>query len=250
MWRVTAGLRDMIPADSLQDFARRLDAVRKRIARAATQAGRDPETVRLLGASKGVDATRLRVAAACGLADLGENRVQEARAKIESLADLATPVRWHLIGHLQTNKAAVAARLFEWVHTIDRPEIARELDRRARDAGRRISVLVEVNTSGEANKFGVPPGRALETVAALEGLDALVPRGLMTIGPAGGDLDDARTSFRRLRELLEESRQEHPGWALDQLSMGMSEDLEVAVEEGATWVRVGRALFGDRPALT
>lgn len=238
----------MHPADRLQAFTRRLEAVRERIARAATRAGRDPASVGLLGASKQVPVERLRDAVACGLADFGENRVQEAREKIESLGTLGGRVSWHLIGHLQTNKARVAAHLFDWVHSIDSAEIARELDRRARAEGRALRVLVEVNTSGEASKFGVAPERALETLAALEGLAALAPRGLMTIGPAGGDATAARAAFRSLAARLAEARRAFPAWALDQLSMGMSEDLEVAVEEGATWVRVGRALFGERTA--
>jgi pyridoxal phosphate enzyme (YggS family) len=241
-------LRDPQPTDSLQDFASRLKAVRERIARAAERAGRDPASVRILGASKQVPAPSVRDAAAGGLADFGENRVQEAREKIDALGDLRGRVSWHLIGHLQSNKAREAARLFDWVHSIDSAAIAQALDRRAREEGRSLQVLVEVNASGEASKYGAEPDAVIETLRALDGAEALVPRGLMTIGPAGGDLAAARASFRRLAAALAEARVAFPSWNLDQLSMGMSEDLEVAVEEGATWVRVGRALFGDRPA--
>jgi pyridoxal phosphate enzyme (YggS family) len=236
----------MEPAPILQGFAARIAAVRARAASACARAGRDPATVTLLGASKGVAAERLREAARAGLACFGENRVQEARPKIEALAGFEPRIEWHLIGHLQSNKAKPAAALFDWVHSVDSPALARELDRRAAEAGRRLAVLAEVNTSGEASKYGVPPDGAGPLIETLLACSALEPRGLMTVGPLTVDPDRARRAFRDLADTLREIRRAFPGGRLDQLSMGMSGDFEIAIEEGATIVRVGTALFGPR----
>jgi pyridoxal phosphate enzyme (YggS family) len=239
-------LRPAEPVPILQGFVERLSAVRARIASAAQRAGRDPASVLLVGASKTVEAERLREAVAAGLSDLGENRVQEARDKIVALAELATPVRWHLIGHLQSNKAKLAASLFDWVHSVDSEPLARELDRRAAEAGRRLQVLVEVNTSGEPSKFGVAPGAVLGLLGAVTACSALEPRGLMTVGPLTDDVEASRSAYRELARSLGEAQRALPGARLDQLSMGMSADFEIAIEEGATIVRVGTALFGPR----
>ena len=236
----------MEPAPILQGFAARIAAVRARAASACVRAGRDPATVTLLGASKGVAAERLREAAAAGLTRFGENRVQEARPKIEALAGGEPPIEWHLIGHLQSNKAKPAAASFDWVHSVDSGALARELDRRAAEAGRRLVVLAEVNTSGEASKYGVPPDGAGPLIETLLACSALEPRGLMTVGPLTVDPDRARRAFRDLADTLREVRRQFPGARLDQLSMGMSGDFEIAIEEGATIVRVGTALFGPR----
>jgi hypothetical protein len=232
---------------NLQGFAQRFAAVRGRLAAAAARSGRAPDAVTLVGASKQVDAGRLREAAAHGLAHFGENRVQEARGKLDALADLRGGLTWHLIGHLQSNKAKAAAALFDWVQSVDSPELARELDRRAGEAGRRLRVLVEVNTSGEASKFGVAPERALETLGALAGLAQLEPRGFMTVGPLSADAGRVRAAYAGLAERLRAAQRAFPDWRLDELSMGMSGDFELAVEAGATMVRVGTALFGTRP---
>ena len=240
-------MRPAEPAPILQGFVERLGAVRARIARAAERSGRDPAAIVLVGASKVVAIERLREATAAGLSDLGENRVQEARDKIAALADVLPRVRWHLIGHLQSNKAKLAATLFDWVHSVDSAAIVRELDRRAAEAGRRIAVLVEVNTSGERSKFGVAPGAEVDLLRALAAASALEPRGLMTVGPLTDDVEDSRPAYRLLAERLREAQRAVPGARLDQLSMGMSGDFEVAIEEGATMVRVGTALFGPRP---
>ena len=219
--------------------AERLEAVRARIRAAAARAGRDPATVRLIGASKTVPLGVLAGAVRAGLADLGENRVQEAEAKApllrSDLTDGAGPT-WHLIGHLQSNKARKAVALFEWIHSVDSPRLADALDRIAAELGRKPRVLVEVNTSGEASKHGVAPEGARELVAHVKGLPHLSLEGLMTIGPLAGD---PRNAFRMLRKQRDEA-------GLNELSMGMSGDFEVAIEEGATMVRVGSALFGPR----
>jgi pyridoxal phosphate enzyme (YggS family) len=212
--------------------ATRLAAIRARIQAAAERVGRDPAGIRLVGASKTVEAERLTGFVEQGLVDLGENRVQEAEAKIQRV----TGATWHLIGHLQSNKARKAVALFDWIHSVDSPSLADSLERIAQELGRRPRVLVEVNTSGEASKHGVAPLDARELVAYLGGLPHLSVEGLMTIGPLEGD---PRPAFRMLRAIGEET-------GVAELSMGMSGDFEIAIEEGATMVRVGSALFGAR----
>ena len=215
-----------------------LERVRERIARAAERVGRRAGDVTLVAVSKTVEAARVREAIAAGVTALGENRVQEARWKI---AEVGRPVAWHLIGHLQTNKAKDALELFDVIHSLDRLELAAELDRRARARGHDVTVLLQVNVAGEASKGGVAAdevGRALEAIAKLERVRV---RGLMTIPPEVERAEAARGWFRALRELAERHD-------LHELSMGMSGDFEVAIEEGATLVRVGTAVFGPRPA--
>jgi PLP dependent protein len=219
-----------------RDIKQNLDRVREAIARAAARAGRSPSEVLLIGVSKTVEAERIALAVAAGVPALGENRVQEAKEKIEALG---RPVPWHLIGHLQTNKARDAARLFDWIHSVDRLELAQELDRRARALDRVLDVLLEVNVGEEPQKSGARPGEVKALLDACAGLGALRVRGLMAIPPAALDPELTRPHFRRLRELRD-------GAGLEHLSMGMSADYEVAVEEGATMVRVGTAIFGAR----
>jgi pyridoxal phosphate enzyme (YggS family) len=215
-----------------------LERVRERVARAAERAGRRADEVLLIGASKTVDVARIREALAAGLGALGENRVQEARAKIDALG---RPVPWHLIGHLQTNKARDAVELFDVIHSIDHLDLAREVDRRAHARDRVVDVLVEVNIGDEASKGGVAPDGIAALLEGMRGLAHLRVRGLMAIPPRVERAVDARPWFRMLRE-----RAERHG--LKELSMGMSADFEVAIEEGATMVRVGTAIFGARPA--
>jgi len=221
----------------------RLDSLRTRIDAAAARAGRAGEAVTLIAVTKTVPADVVAGAVAAGVVDLGENRVQEAESKV-ALEGLKG-VHWHLIGHLQSNKAARAVALFGRVHSVDGVALAETLSRRAVAAGRRMPVLIEVNVSREASKFGVSPeelGAMAEQVAPLEGLDL---DGLMTVGPAVERAEDARPGFARLRELRDELAR-RLGRPLPHLSMGMSGDFEVAVEEGSTMVRVGTALFGLR----
>ncbi|HET7340586.1 MAG TPA: YggS family pyridoxal phosphate-dependent enzyme [Methylomirabilota bacterium] len=214
-----------------------LARVRERIARAAERAGRRPDDVLLIGVSKTVDVERVRAALAAGLRALGENRVQEAKAKI---AELGRPAAWHLVGHLQTNKVKDALELFDVIHSLDRLELAQELARRAAARGLAAEALLQVNVAGEASKGGFTPdavGQALESIAKLAHVQVT---GLMAIPPEAERPEDSRPWFRRLRELAERH-------GLRGLSMGMSGDFEVAVEEGATMVRVGTAIFGARP---
>jgi hypothetical protein len=221
----------------------RVARVRERIAAAAVRAGRRPEEIRLVAVAKLVEAERVKEAIAAGVTEVAENYVQEAAAKREQIPD---PVRWHLIGHLQSNKAAKAVSIFDIVHTVDTPHIARLLGRHAAEAGRALEVLLQVNTSGEGTKSGIAPeeaDRLLEAVAAVEGLRV---RGLMTIGRWDPDPEKARGEFRLLAGLARDL-EERFGLDLSWLSMGMSHDFEVAIEEGATLVRVGTGIFGPRP---
>jgi pyridoxal phosphate enzyme (YggS family) len=243
----------------------RLTAVREGVRQAAERAGRAPAEIRLVGASKTVPADHLIAVVRAGLVDLGENRVQEAEAKapavragLAAVAGAQASPTWHLIGHLQSNKARRAVALFDWIQSLDSPDLADALDRIAGEIGRAsVPVLVEVNVAGEASKAGVAPADAAALVAHAARLPRLEVRGLMTVGPLVATPAEARPAFARMRALLAEARQAveaQRGIAidvaarLDQLSMGMSGDFEVAIEEGATMVRVGGALFGARPA--
>jgi PLP dependent protein len=223
-----------------EDVKSNLDRVRERVARAAARAGRRADDVLLIGVSKTVEVERIRAAIAAGIAALGENRVQEAKGKIESVGH---PVPWHLIGHLQTNKARDAVALFDVIHSVDRLDLAREIDKRAHGAGRVVEALVEVNVAGEAQKGGVAPDGLPALLDAIATLSGLRVRGLMAIPPAAENSDDSRRWFAALRRLAERH-------GLKELSMGMSADFEAAIEEGATMVRVGTAIFGPRPSRT
>ena len=221
----------------------RLEVVRARMAAAAERSGRGPEAVTLVAVVKTVPADVVAGALALGLTDLGENRVQEAEGKIAALGRGCA--RWHMIGHLQRNKAGRAVELFDRVHGVDGPELAAALSRRAVEAGRRLPVMIEVNVAGEASKFGVAPEGAGALVAAIARLPGLALDGLMTVGPAVARAEDTRAGFRRLRALRDRITGAS-GTALPELSMGMSGDFEVAIEEGSTMVRIGSALFGPR----
>jgi pyridoxal phosphate enzyme (YggS family) len=219
----------------MSDISTNLERVRERVARAAERCGRRPDDVLLVGVSKTVDVARIREAVGAGLRALGENRVQEAKEKV---AEVGRPVPWHLIGHLQTNKVRDALALFDVIQSLDRLELAREIDRRTQ--GRAVEVLLQVNVGGEASKGGFEPGEVGAALEAVAAFPALRVRGLMTIPPAVERAEDARPWFRSLADLAKRHR-------LGELSMGMSADFEVAIEEGATMVRVGTAIFGARP---
>jgi PLP dependent protein len=220
----------------IQDIRANLEAVHERVARACDRAGRKPDDVLLIAVSKTVEIERIRLAVTAGVRALGENRVQEAKEKV---AGLGRPVPWHLIGSLQTNKARDAVELFDWIHSVDREELARELDRRAHQRERRVKILVQVNVGEEPQKGGVHPAELKGLLESLTALPNLEVRGLMCIPPAAETADASRPWFKRLRELRDAAGLEH-------CSMGMSGDFEVAIEEGATMVRVGTAIFGPR----
>jgi pyridoxal phosphate enzyme (YggS family) len=224
------------------DIEKNLSRVRAKIAQAAAKAGRDPGGITLMAVTKTVPVAKIREAVAAGVTIFGENYVQEARAKIEELGQAG--IEWHLIGHLQTNKVKHAVRLFDLIHSVDSLTVARELDKRAAAAGRLIKCLIEVNLSQEGSKFGIKKERTLELVRALKELKNISLKGLMTMPSYAADPEAARPYFIALRNLREEI--EASGIPLPELSMGMSSDFEVAIEEGATIVRIGTAIFGER----
>lgn len=233
--------RDLIPTGTV---AQNVAAVRARIDAAARRAGRSPDRVRIVAVSKGFPPEKVLEAVAAGITDIGENRLQEALPKVTWLKERGVNVTWHFVGHLQTNKVKGVLTHFDVIHSVDSLRLAREISRRAT---RPVPVLLQVNVAAEPTKGGfilepVLPDRDLfwpawDEIRALPNLEV---RGLMTIAPQVADPEQVRPVFRRLRELAE-------GLGLPELSMGMTEDYEVAVEEGATMVRLGRAIFGERP---
>ena len=222
-------------------FRDHLTRIRARIEDAARRSGRAPSAVTLIGVTKAVPVERIRDALARGLADVGENRVQEAQAK---RAALDAPARWHLIGHLQRNKAKDAVELFDLIHSVDSPVLLEALERHAAARGRRVELLLQVNVSGEAAKHGCRPEDASALAEAAGACPHVVCRGLMTLAPFSTNPEEARPHFRRLRELRDHLQATVHSPLV--LSMGMSQDFEVAIEEGADLVRIGTALFGDR----
>lgn len=228
---------------SAVDFAESLEQIQRRIRAACDRAGRDPASVELMAVSKNHPPESIRAVADLGVRLFGENRVQEARAKIPQCPG---NLRWHLIGHLQTNKARDAVQAFEMIQGVDSLRLAEELNRRAEIAARTIRVLIEVNVAGESTKFGYRPPQFLAELAQLNALRRLEIHGLMCMAPYATNPETARPVFRRCRELALEGER-ILGAPLTVLSMGMSGDFEVAIEEGSTLVRIGTALFGDRP---
>ncbi|MFH0881115.1 MAG: YggS family pyridoxal phosphate-dependent enzyme [Lentisphaerota bacterium] len=223
-------------------FQERLDRVKKRMEEACARAGRPLEDVRLVAVSKTMGPDQVREAVDCGLRLFGENKVQEAQAKIPRCPGQLV---WHMIGHLQRNKAALAVELFDMIHSVDSLKLLTAIDRLAAEAGKRMPVLLEVNVSGEGSKYGLQPSAVPDLLREGNNLQCVTILGLMTMPPFTEDPEKARPHFRRLRELRDE-------WSsslnlpLPELSMGMTHDFEVAIEEGATYVRVGTALFGER----
>ncbi|MFQ5482487.1 MAG: YggS family pyridoxal phosphate-dependent enzyme [Nitrospinaceae bacterium] len=225
-------------------ISEKLQALHRRINDAAARTGRDPKEVRLLAVSKTVGPEAVLEAARAGHRAFGENKVQEAVEKIEALRTHG--LEWHFIGHLQKNKVKYIPGRFALVHSIDSLDLAERLARTCREQGVVTPVLIQVNVSGEDSKFGIPPGDLEPLLDRARALDGIDPVGLMTLPPFDPDPEKARPHFARLRELRDRLGGQ-PGLSLPHLSMGMSHDFEVAVEEGATWIRVGTLLFGPRP---
>ncbi len=221
------------------DIAANLERVNERIARACKRGGRSPAEVTLVAVTKTVGVPEIEAAYSCGIKDFGENRVQEAAAKIGQLTGLVPRPVWHLVGHLQTNKAKVAVGLFDIMHSVDSLRLAGVLSRQAEKA---LPVLLEVNVSGEASKSGFTPAEVVPALDEIARLPRLEVEGLMTIAPLVADAESVRPVFRQLRRMRDELGLEH-------LSMGMTDDFEVAIEEGATIIRVGRAIFGERKVV-
>ncbi|MCX8110562.1 MAG: YggS family pyridoxal phosphate-dependent enzyme [Syntrophorhabdaceae bacterium] len=222
----------------MNDLKDSIDIIKTKIRDASIRSGRTEDDVLLIGVTKNVDLERIRQAYNYGIRDFGENYVQEARKKIEAFTEGAT---WHMIGHIQTNKIKYISRLFQWVHSVDRLEVLEILNR----YGREMKVLFELNISGEQSKHGASQDdvkRILEKVRTFEFIE---PLGLMTMAPYVENPEDVRWIFRRMREMLTELNKEF-GLNMKELSMGMSSDFEVAIEEGSTMVRIGTAIFGER----
>lgn len=231
--------------ESSVSIAENLERVRERLARAARSMGRDPEQIELVAVTKEVDVPLIEEAIEAGVQIIGENRVQEAKSKYEGIS---RPARWHLVGHLQRNKVKTALEIFELIHSLDSYRLAQEISRRAQQLGRVVEVLVQVNISGEYSKYGVSPQETVDFIRSISALEGLAVKGLMTIGPFLPDLEQVRPYFRLLRELRDQVEAAAiPGVEMRYLSMGMSHDFEVAVQEGANLVRIGSAIFGRRP---
>lgn len=222
-----------------------LEHINGRIADAATSCGRSPQSVRLVAVSKTIDAQRVVKAIDAGATIFGENYIQEARDKFNALVD--RPVEWHFIGHLQSNKAKYAVRMFDLIHSVDSLKLASALDKAARKSGKRQDILIQVNISGEESKSGTTEDDAVDLIEAAGRLEHIRIRGLMTIPPYYDQPELARPYFRRLAALGQRiANQQLPGVAMQELSMGMTGDFDVAIEEGATLVRIGTAIFGPR----
>ncbi len=236
-------------ADSASQFSRRLTEISERISAACRRAGRQASEVTLVGVSKTFPASLVRTAIESGLGVIGENRVQEAADKITELKEVSAQhgVQWHLIGHLQSNKARLALELFDVVETVDSLKLAERLSKIAGESGKVLPIFIEVNLGGEGSKAGVSPEGVLQLCRETSRLDQLQLIGLMAVPPFSDNPEDVRPYFRRLREILQEAQRAGIGGErFKQLSMGMSSDFEVAIEEGATYVRIGTALFGSR----
>ncbi|MEJ2222015.1 MAG: YggS family pyridoxal phosphate-dependent enzyme [Desulfobacterales bacterium] len=223
----------------------RLEQVRERIRQTCESCGRETESVRLVAVSKTIAADVVREAIEAGVTILGENYVQEARDKFKALVQY--PVSWHFIGHLQSNKAKYAVRLFDLIHSVDSLKLARELDKQAAKVDKIQQILVQVNISGEDTKSGIPPDEALRLIAEIGRLQNIAVKGLMTMPPYFYQPEKVQPFFADLRKLRDQiTEQSLPNVSLDELSMGMTGDFEVAIKEGATLVRIGTAIFGER----
>ena len=228
----------------MSQVADNLLSVKERIEKAALKAGRDSGEIKLVAVSKTIGVEEIREAISAGVTILGESYVQEAKEKIE---EIDHQVQWHMIGHLQTNKVKQAINLFDMIHSVDRIGLAEEINKRAKQSGKRVSVLIQVNISQETTKSGIERDRAISLVSEVSNLTNLKVEGLMTMPPYFDDPDDARPYFKSLRELKGEIGGERfENISMKELSMGMSDDFEIAIEEGATIVRIGTAIFGER----
>ncbi|OPY85965.1 MAG: hypothetical protein A4E72_01780 [Syntrophus sp. PtaU1.Bin208] len=227
-----------------EEIKNKIQSIRERIAAAAARSGRPLSEIRLMAVTKTVEEGRIRQALEAGIDLCGENYIQESRIKVESIGH---PPQWHMIGHLQTNKAKYAIRLFDMVESVDRLELAVELDRRAKGAGRVLPILIEVNSGGELTKSGVAPEETIDLIRRIAPLENLAILGLMTMPPWFDNPEDARPFFAALRTLRDRIAAEGiDRVAMKELSMGMTDDYEVAIEEGSTIVRIGRGIFGER----
>jgi PLP dependent protein len=226
------------------NFKKRLENVKDRINKAAFKCGRDPESIHLVAVSKTISANRVREAIMAGVTTLGENYVQEARNKFNVLGTF--PVSWHFIGHLQSNKAKYAVRLFDLIHSVDTLKLAHELNKQANKVNKIQDILIQINVSKEPSKSGSDIQNAANLIKDIVLLENLSVKGLMAMPPFFNNPEKARPYFTAIRVLRDQIQKVFPGVVLNELSMGMTNDFEVAIEEGATLVRIGTAIFGER----
>jgi len=225
-------------------IADNIHSIRQRISAAAVRCHRNPDSIKLLAVTKTVSAARIQEAIAAGITSFGENYVQEAREKI---ALIDKRVEWHMVGYLQTNKAKYVVNLFDYIHSVDRMELAGELNKRAGLINKKLNVLIEINVSGEKTKNGISAVQAIELIKDISSFENISVKGLMTMAPYSDDPENSRPYFSALRNLQDKIIQEGiEGIQMNELSMGMTDDFEIAIEEGATIVRIGRAIFGAR----
>lgn len=228
----------------MSEIQQKVGELQERIATIARRCGREPSSITLVAVTKSVEIRRIREAYEAGLREFGENYLQEAVPKIR---DLQGTARWHFIGHLQKNKANRAVELFHLIQSVDSLDLARKISARAQSLGRLQEILIQVDLSGEETKFGLPEARLFPTLEEMVRLSALCIVGLMTMPPWSSNPEDSRPYFRRLCTLFQEiDKRSYPNWESKFLSMGMTDDFEVAIEEGANMVRIGRAIFGER----
>lgn len=228
----------------MQQIGHNLERLRQSIEDACRSAGRRSEDITLVAVTKTFPAEAIKQAIACGVAIIGENRVQEAMGKYPLIG---AKVQWHLIGHLQSNKAKKAVEIFSLIHSIDSVDLAREVGRRALQIGKEQEILLEVNTSGEPQKYGFGADEVIEALEVIKDIQGIKILGLMTVGPLTGDAEKIRESFKLLKRLFDELKaQAIPNIEMKHLSMGMSGDYRMAIEEGSTMIRVGSAIFGSR----
>jgi len=221
-----------------------LKSVRERIEKIALAAGRNPQEIKLVAVIKNIPTELVFQALGAGVTDLGENRIQEAQARYRLIREKFPGVAYHMIGHLQRNKVGQALDMFDIIQSVDSVRLLEEINKRATKF---VPILIEVNTSGETSKFGIEPEKTIELVRLASTFDKIKVRGLMTVGPLVADPDKIRPSFRKLRDLRDQiAARGFPGVEMEWLSMGMSDDFEVAVEEGSNMLRIGRVIFGER----
>lgn len=226
-----------------------VESVRRRVGEAAGRVGRDPADIQIVAVTKQVSLERIKDGVTeAGLSTFGENKAQELLTKFEALGGQVAgrKISWHFVGHLQSNKVRRIIAFVDLVHSLDRMSLAQEIDRRAGEIGRKQAVLVQVNVAGEAQKSGVAPADMVDFIGELRGLEHLEVQGLMTMAPYAAEAGASRLVFRELAQLFAEARRQYPGEALRWLSMGMTGDFEVAIEEGSNMVRIGTAIFGRR----
>ena len=228
----------------MSDIEQNIKILEDKIAKAAQKAEKNPEEITLVAVSKTVEPERIREAIRCGIRIIGENRVQEAEEKFKQIPE---EFEKHLVGHLQTNKAKKAVELFDMIQSVDSLKLADEVSKRARQKGKTMDVLVEVKTSGEPTKFGLEPGEVHDLVTRLSDLEGISVKGLMTVGLFSSDMDQVRPCFKKLKHLFDKLKDANiPGIEMKYLSMGMTQDYEAAIEEGANMIRIGTAIFGRR----